>query len=592
VTIDLTGLPPTRDELHRFLMDDSPDPYERVVDRLLASPQYGERWGRHWMDVWRYSDWYGRRSVPDVMSSYPTIWRWRDWIVKSLIEDKAYDQMIVEMLAADEIAPEDDSVIVATGFLVRNWFKWNYGQWMKDNVEHTGKAFLGLTFNCANCAHCHDHKYDPISQRDYFALRAFFEPLDLRQDRVAGAPDPGMFQDYVYGAAYGPITGGMIRVYDRRLDAVTRMYARGDERSILEGEEPVRPGLPALFDFDIGTPNEIDLPPVAIYPGLKSFIVEEEIAKAKAAVAESEQKLRDVQARVAKEEATRTAAVEAAKRELDQAQSQIVQQGAAALAGKLSLFVNALKGRRALWCDVAKIGDVRTGTTFSLELLIDVDGHTNFQLGLDQVTGKTAAFVGFEQGRIITFAPGTFNIIEIGRYDFPAGQRRFKIKGTLDVERDLVHIDVVNSNDGQPVVSDAVTSLNHWNPGSDPHQGILLDVRKGAAAAFDEIALSHPGDKPTILCDFEEPQFSPEKDLVGRHGWTASPFSESPATSSVSAISTQVAALNDGRKKLHSAQRSLEALLAAPAAAEAEVAAARQELTSLEARIATSRAKF
>src|SRR5207249_5966200 len=118
VTFDLIGLPPTAEELHAFLADSSSDAYEKVVDRLLASPRYGERWARHWMDVWRYSDWYGRRSVPDVMNSYPQIWRWRDWIVRSLNEDAGYDRMIQEMLAADELAPGDDAAVVATGFLV------------------------------------------------------------------------------------------------------------------------------------------------------------------------------------------------------------------------------------------------------------------------------------------------------------------------------------------------------------------------------------------------------------------------------------------------------------------------------------------
>jgi mono/diheme cytochrome c family protein len=186
-SLDLTGLPPTRAELHAFLADGSTDAYEKAVDRLLASPQYGERWGRHWMDVWRYSDWYGRRSVPDWWNSASQIWRWRDWIVRSLNADKGYDRMVLEMLAADEICPKDDEALVATDYLARNWYALNPNQWMRDNVEHTGKAFLGLTFNCA---HCHDHKYDPISQEEYFRFRAFFEPLDLRQDRVPGEPHP------------------------------------------------------------------------------------------------------------------------------------------------------------------------------------------------------------------------------------------------------------------------------------------------------------------------------------------------------------------------------------------------------------------
>ncbi|MBM3946996.1 MAG: DUF1549 domain-containing protein, partial [SAR202 cluster bacterium] len=176
VYLDLVGLPPTRAELLAFLADTSPDAYEKVVDRLLASPHYGERWARHWMDVWRYSDWYGRRAVPDVWNSAPQIWRWRDWIVRSLNEDRGYDRMVQEMLAGDELAPGDPSRTVATGYLVRNWYALNPNQWMRDNVEHTGKAFLGLTLNCA---HCHDHKYDPVTQEEYFRFRAFFEPLQL-----------------------------------------------------------------------------------------------------------------------------------------------------------------------------------------------------------------------------------------------------------------------------------------------------------------------------------------------------------------------------------------------------------------------------
>lgn len=296
LSLDLVGLPPTRDELRTFLADESATAYERAVDRLLASPRYGERWGRHWMDVWRYSDWYGRRAVPDVMNSYPHVWRWRDWIVRSLNDDKGYDRMIVEMLSADEAAPGDDANVVATGFLVRNWFKWNYENWMKDNVEHTAKAFLGLTMNCA---HCHNHKYDPIAQEEYFRFRAFFEPLELRQDRVAGLADPGPFKKYVYAQAYGPIAAGLVRVFDEKLDAQTFMYVKGDARNRMEGQPPVEPGVPALLgdvDFKV-TP--LDLPPEAYYPGMARFIRDEELTKAAAELAGANDLLAKSRQRVA-----------------------------------------------------------------------------------------------------------------------------------------------------------------------------------------------------------------------------------------------------------------------------------------------------
>jgi hypothetical protein len=286
--LDLIGLPPTREQLHEFLRDPSEAAYAQVVDRLLASPQYGERWARHWMDVWRYSDWYGRRAVPDVLNSYAQIWRWRDWIVRSLNEDKGYDQMVRAMLAADEIAPADDANLVATGFLVRNFYRWNYNSWMKDNVEHTGKAFLGLTFNCA---HCHDHKYDPITQEDYFALRAVFEPLELRHDRVPGEPDPGPYPKYEYGKAYRPITSGMVRVFDEKLDAQTFLYTGGESRNIVPGRPPVPPGVPEFLENRSFRVEPVELPAAAAYPGLKPFIQREEVARREAAVREAEPSL-------------------------------------------------------------------------------------------------------------------------------------------------------------------------------------------------------------------------------------------------------------------------------------------------------------
>jgi hypothetical protein len=285
VTLDLTGLPPTPEQLHAFENDQRPDAYEHVVDRLLASPAYGERWARHWMDVWRYSDWYGRRSVPDVLNSYGMVWRWRDWIVRSLNADAPYDRMVQEMLAADELAPGDDEKAVATAFLVRNFFRWNYNQWMRDNVEHTAKAFLGLTFNCCQC---HDHKYDPLTQEEYFKLRAVFEPLEIRHERVPGEPDPGPYPKYKYGSAYKPITSGAVRVFDEQPDAETFMYVRGDERVRMAGRPPVPPGVPAALGGAAFRVEPVALPPASYYPGTKPFVRAEETARRATAVAAAE----------------------------------------------------------------------------------------------------------------------------------------------------------------------------------------------------------------------------------------------------------------------------------------------------------------
>ena len=276
VYLDLLGLPPTREQLNTFLADDSSDAFEKVVNRLLDSEHYGERWGRHWMDVWRYSDWYGRRQVKDVRNSYPHIWRWRDWIIASLNDDKGYDQMVREMLAADELYPDDDAKIAALGFIVRNWFSLNYDTWKQDLVEHTGKAFLGLRLNCA---HCHDHKYDPISQEEYFRFRAFFEPLEFRHDRVPGGPALTKYIRYTPSSSgsLGPIAAGLPRVYDLYPDEKTHMYRLGDTRDRFD-RPPVEPGAPAILGGDKLQIEEVDLPPVAWYPGLKPFVQQDEIA--------------------------------------------------------------------------------------------------------------------------------------------------------------------------------------------------------------------------------------------------------------------------------------------------------------------------
>jgi len=245
--LDLIGLPPTREEIRAFLADSSPDAYERMIDRLLASPHYGERWARHWMDVWRYTDWFGLGG--EVRYSQKHIWRWRDWIVDSLHEDKGYDRMILEMLAADELAPADPNVLPATGFLTRNWYLFNRNYWLDDVITHTSKGLLGITFNCARC---HDHKYDPISQKDYYRLRAFFEPHKVRHDPVEGKLD---VKD-----------DGLSRVYDAELDTPTYLFVRGEEKQP-DTDHPLESDVPAVLadlPFEVA---RIDLPLEAYYPG-------------------------------------------------------------------------------------------------------------------------------------------------------------------------------------------------------------------------------------------------------------------------------------------------------------------------------------
>lgn len=184
VTFDLTGLPPTPAETAAFVADKSSDAYERLVDRLLASPAYGERMARYWLDLVRYADGDGYRA-----DDYrPDAWRFREYVIRSFNSDKRYDRFIREQLAGDELFPDDPDAIIATGYLRHGMYEWNArdvrGQWdtiLNDLTDTTGDVFLGMGIQCARC---HDHKFDPILQRDYYRLRAFFAPIQPG-DRVA-----------------------------------------------------------------------------------------------------------------------------------------------------------------------------------------------------------------------------------------------------------------------------------------------------------------------------------------------------------------------------------------------------------------------
>lgn len=283
VYLDLIGLNPTPEEQRAFSRDGSPDAYERVVERLLNDPRYGERWGRHWMDIWRYSDWAGWSGGNQIRDSKPHIWRWRDWIIESLNEDKGYDRMLVEMLAADEAAPEDPEALRATGYLVRNFKLLSREQWLEDTVKHTSQAFLGLTIGCAKC---HDHAYDPIPQTDYYRLRSIFEPHEVRTDRVPGELD--IAKD------------GLVRVYDVGTNRLTYLFVRGDERQP-DTNSVMRPGVPKILAVasdwtDAGGDlqvKRIALPEYAAHPDRREFVIRDLIAAAARAVRDAQHRVEE-----------------------------------------------------------------------------------------------------------------------------------------------------------------------------------------------------------------------------------------------------------------------------------------------------------
>lgn len=188
VYYDLLGLPPTPEEIAAFVNNDSPDAWEQLVDTLLEDDRYGEHWGRYWLDLVRYAESDGWNQ-----DAYrPDIWRYRDYVVESFNEDKPYPQFVREQLAGDEIPDRDPESIVATGYLRLGIYEYNqrdakslWNDSMNEITDVTADVFIGMGMACARC---HDHKFDPILQQDYFKLRAFFEPLIWRDDVPMATP--------------------------------------------------------------------------------------------------------------------------------------------------------------------------------------------------------------------------------------------------------------------------------------------------------------------------------------------------------------------------------------------------------------------
>jgi len=218
VTYDLTGLPPAYEEVETFINDKRPDGYARLVDRLLASPHYGERWGRYWLDVARYADTKGYLAGGEERR-YSFSFTYRDYVVRAFNEDKPYTQFLIEQIAADLLgapasppastserqlagrdagAPSDDHrALAALGFLtLGRRFLNNQNDIIDDRIDVVTRGTLGLTVACARC---HDHKFDPISSKDYYALHGVFASSDEPAERplLGALRDSPEYQDYL-----------------------------------------------------------------------------------------------------------------------------------------------------------------------------------------------------------------------------------------------------------------------------------------------------------------------------------------------------------------------------------------------------------
>jgi len=254
VTFDLTGLPPTTQEIEAFVADGAPDAYERLVDRLLDSPRYGERWGQHWLDVVRFGESEGFEYDTPVGN----LWRYRDYVVASLNADKPYDQFVREQVAGDEIDPRSNEMLIAAGFHRLGPVRRNAGnqevagsrnEVLTDRTDILGAAFLGVTLGCARC---HDHKFDPLLQKDYYRLQAFLAATDERNISLATPEEEAAYK------AKADVLQAQIVPLKKRLKT-----AMGEERLLLEQqiehlEDQKPPAPPAINTVqDLSEPTKI-----------------------------------------------------------------------------------------------------------------------------------------------------------------------------------------------------------------------------------------------------------------------------------------------------------------------------------------------
>ena len=249
-TFDLTGLPPTLAQQEHYLADRSPDAYEQAIDRLLESPHYGERWGRHWLDVVRYAETNGFERD----GKKPEVWRYRDWVIESLNADMPYDRFILEQLAGDELEDRTASSVAATG--MHRLGLWDdeptdVPQAIADDldsiVDTTIRATLGMSIGCARC---HDHKGDPISQADYYRLTAFFSGIAPYRNTTGGTH---IAQDHILRAmprdADSPPQAVLIQRHQNERRTLVERIREQEQRSTAS-VSPVRDGLVAHYTLD------------------------------------------------------------------------------------------------------------------------------------------------------------------------------------------------------------------------------------------------------------------------------------------------------------------------------------------------------
>ena len=422
---------------------------------------------------------------------------------------------------------------------------------------------------------------------------------------MTGEADPGPFQEYSYSTLRKVVRLGGVRIFDQHPDAPTWFYTGGDERNRVEERGSTPPGLPAFLAPASLPIDTVSLPTRAWYPGFREEIRATILQECQASLAAADRQLSSARTALAAELPGLQAHLTQAQADLAKAVGEVAAEpGNETLTGQQSLLLDASTGRRLVQHDLHDLPALTDGVSLSFQLRIHSDAHFNFQLAKDIVQGLTAGYIGFQEGRILSYRPDSVDEFEVGRYDFAAGQRCFDVVLELTPSQDCAWLSV--SARGAPPATQSMladrirVALNGWNPAHHPKMGVCFDAHPGSVAVIDEVRLcaapvkdAAPPDQPPLLVhyDFEAPTYALGSELIDVAGWQGSSFSQPPAMSLI-VSSVDIPRLHDSARQVYAAQRALDVRRLHLASLEAEQIAAAAGLAGTQARLAADSARL
>ncbi|MCA9021997.1 MAG: DUF1553 domain-containing protein, partial [Planctomycetaceae bacterium] len=388
---------------------------------------------------------------------------------------------------------------------------------------------------------------------------------------------------------------GMVRIYDRHLDAKAKFYTGGLEQNVVKDQPPVEASAIAFLRGDKLVFKPVQLPPTAWYPGLKPFVIQEETQKRETAYQSAlknwEQQKTELEEKLKQQESD-LANVLAARPETPIATEKDPAQPASSASNQQSLQLNAEQGRRTLSYEITdwKTFDSEIQIRFQLRIL--KDSHVNFQLSNDLTGGRTNLYVAFEAGKIIAYVPGTTNPTTVGSYKVDSRDSKFHITLQLKPDQDIALLTIQGGNNNEKILNETPIALNGWNPAIQANRGIFLDAHQGSIAEFDQLVFLNQSQQELLRIDFEFPDYQSSEDLPGIANWHLTRFSTGTATSQVILKTPLTEADQKWRQQVKASQMKRDLTRSLKNDLQLKLKAAEDEKTEYAARVGAATARF